>query len=223
MNTKHFFQGEPANLMDLSAPAFTSKDRMGRIILLGMEEIFSCNEISSVFDQPTLVDDITPYLQGKRELVLSFEMLPQLQISLEQIYGISAGRGLAIRSGRAIFRHLLREFGAEMGLTDLKFRLLSLPARLKFSNQALVTLINRQDGQHVKFGMDDQYLHWTIERSPVNEEIRNEKSTCHFIFGFLQEMLSWTSGGKIYQMEETDCIERGDPCCRIRIRKIPIS
>ena len=209
--------------MTLSSPTFTCTDRMGRIILSGMEEIFGCREIASVFDQAALSKFGETGMPSKRELDLSFEMLPQLQTLLEQTYGMPAGRGLAVRSGRACFRHLLREFGAEMGLTDLEFRLLSLPARLKFSNQALAKLLNQQTDQHVDFEMDEQYLHWTIERSPKSRQMHNQKSTCHLIFGLLQEMLSWTSGGKIYQMEETHCIERGDPCCKIRIRKNPIS
>jgi len=209
--------------MNLSAPTFTCTDRMGRIILSGMEEIFGSNEISSVFTQAPLAKFDEPGMSRQMELDLSFERLPQLQSSLEKTYGLTAGRGLAIRSGRACFKHLLREFGTEMGLTDLEYRLLSLPARLKFSNQALAALLNQQTGQHVAFEMDDQYLHWTIERIPANGKMRNQKSTCHLIFGLLQEMLSWTSGGKIYQMEETHCIELGDPCCKIQIKKNPIS
>jgi predicted hydrocarbon binding protein len=209
--------------MTLSAPTFTCPDRMGQIILMGIEEIIGRNEISSVFNQAALAEFDEPGFPRKRVLDFSFEMLPRVQSCLEQTYGMSAGRGLAIRSGRACFRHLLREFGAEMGLTDLEYRLLSLPARIKFSNQALAALINQQTGQRVEFGMDDQYLHWTIERSPINGEMRNEKSICHLTYGILQETLSWTSGGKIYQVEETHCIERGDPCCKIQIRKNPIN
>jgi predicted hydrocarbon binding protein len=196
---------------------------MGRIILSGMEEIFSCNEISSILNLSTLTKFDKSGQPVKQELDLSFERLPQLQASLENIYGLSAGRGLAIRFGRACFRHLLRDFGAEMGLMDLKFRLLSLPDRLKFCNQAMATLINQHTGLHVIFEMDDNFLDWKIERNPVNGTIRNEKSVCHLIFGLLQESLAWISGGKVYQMEEENCIERNDPCCKIRIRKNPIS
>lgn len=209
--------------MNVSVPTFTCSDRMGRIILSGMEEIFSSNEISSILNHTTLTKFDQSGQPINRELDLSFERLPQLQASLENIYGLSAGRGLAIRSGRACFRHLLREFGAEMGLMDLEFRLLSLPNRLKFCNQAMATLINQHTGLHAIFEMDDNYLNWTIERNPNNGTIGNDKSVCHLIFGLLQESLAWISGGKIYQMEEENCIERNDPCCKIQIRKNPIS
>jgi predicted hydrocarbon binding protein len=209
--------------MNLSAPIYSCTDRMGRIILLGMEEIIGRDEVFSVFTQAALTQVAEPDLPYKGGLDFSFQMLPQLQASLEKTYGISAGRGLAIRSGRACFRHLLREFGAEMGLTDLEFRLLSLPDRLKFSIRAMAALINQHTGLHAAFEMDDNCLYWTIERSPTNRANHNDKSVCHLIFGLLQETLSWTSGGKIYQMDEANCIERSDPCCKIRIRKNPIN
>ena len=209
--------------MTLSAPTFTCTNRMGRVILSGMEEIIGHNEISSVFNQSAPAEIVETDMVLKQDLDFSFEMLPEMQATLEQTYGIPAGRGLAIRSGRACFRYILREFGTEMGLTDFEYRLLSLPARLLFCNQSLAALINQQTGQRVEFRMDDLYLHWTIERNPVKEGVLNEKSACHLTIGLLQEMLFWTSGGKIYQIEETRCIERGDPCCKIQIRKTPIT
>ena len=209
--------------MTLSAPTFTCTDRMGRVILSGMEEIIGRDEIFSILKQSATAEIVKTDMILKRDLDFSFKMLPELQANIEKIYGISAGRGLAIRSGRACFRYILREFGAELGLTNLEYRLLSLPARLKFSNQSLAALINKHSGQRVEFGMDDQYLRWTIERNPAKASVHNEKSACYLIFGLLQEMLSWTSGGKIYKMEQTHCTERGDKCCEIQISKTPIN
>jgi predicted hydrocarbon binding protein len=209
--------------MNLSAPANASTDRMGRIILLGMEEIIGSIEFDAVINQAARSEGLEPDLPNTRKLDFSFEMLPQLQACLEQAYGLPAGRGLAIRSGRACFRHILREFGAEMGLTGLEYRLLSLPNRIKVSALALAELFNRHTGLHVDFGMDDDHIHWIIQGEPVNGGKCNGKSTCHLTFGLLQEALAWSSGGKIYRMEETRCTARGDPCCTIQVWKNPIS
>ena len=207
--------------MTLSSPTFTCSDQMGRIILSGMQELFDTKEISSVLDHAALAN--FDESSSNQEVDLSFERLPQLQASLERIFGTPAGRGLAIRSGRASFKHLLREFGKEMGMLDLEFRLLSLPARINFSNQALAALINKHTGLHAAVEMDDEYLYWTIEYNPDNAATYNERSVCHLVIGLLQETLSWTSGDRIYQMEETQCIDCNDPCCKIRIHKKPIS
>jgi predicted hydrocarbon binding protein len=41
--------------------------------------------------------------------------------------------------------------------------------------------------------------------------------------GLLQESLYWLSGGKIFNVEETHCIARGDKACTIVIDRTPIS
>lgn len=196
---------------------------MGRIILLGMEEIIGSNDFHAVLHQAALAEQPGTGLPHGHKPDFSFRMLPGLQACLEQAYGLPAGRGLAIRSGRACFRHILREFGAEMGLTGLEFRLLSLPRRIKVSSQALAELLNRYTNLQVDFGMDEDHIHWVIQEEPVHSGKSMGRSPCHLTFGLLQEALSWTSAGKIYPMEETRCVVRGDPCCHIQIGKNPIS
>jgi len=39
----------------------------------------------------------------------------------------------------------------------------------------------------------------------------------------LQEALYWLSGGKVFNVEETACIAKGDPACTIVIDRIPLS
>ncbi len=189
-------------MMNLSAPTFACTDRMGRIILSGMEEILGCQEITSVFNQAPLAKFDGSGLPRQQELDLTFERLPQLQASLEIKYGLSAGRGLAIRSGRACFRHLLREFGNEMGLTNLEFRLLSLPARLKVSNQALAALLNRQPGMHMEFEMDEQYLHWTIASNPETGERHIWRSTCHLVMVCFRKCSPGPAGVKYFRWKK---------------------
>jgi predicted hydrocarbon binding protein len=46
---------------------------------------------------------------------------------------------------------------------------------------------------------------------------------CHLAVGLLQESLYWVSGGKIFNVQETHCIARGDPACTIAIGMTPIS
>ena len=41
--------------------------------------------------------------------------------------------------------------------------------------------------------------------------------------GLLQEGLYWVSGGKYFNVEETDCIAKGDLACTIMIDKVPMS
>lgn len=210
-------------MMNSSAPTFNCTNRMGRIILLGMEEIIGHNQVCTVLNQASLAEVIQPDPPCNPEVDFSFDKIPQLQATLENVYGLAAGRGLAVRSGRACFKHILREFGAEMGLMGLDYRLLSLPTRLKVGSQSLAALFNRQTGQHVELALDDEYIHWNIEPCLVCGEKRTETSACQLTIGLLQEAMYWVGAGKIFQVEETLCIARGDPQCTLRVRKNPIN
>jgi predicted hydrocarbon binding protein len=45
---------------------------------------------------------------------------------------------------------------------------------------------------------------------------------CHLAVGLLQESLYWLSGGKMFNVEETACIGRGDAACTISIDRTPL-
>jgi predicted hydrocarbon binding protein len=205
--------------MNYSIPTTSYSNRMGQILLLGMEEIIGQGGVQAVLQQACLTDMLTPFWQ---ELNVSFNIASQLQESLEIVYGEVAGRGLAVRSGRACFRHILREFGPELGLSSLDFRLLPLQSRVMASTQALSSLFNGSSDQQVELEQDDGSIRWTMESCPFCWERHTDSPACHLTVGLLQEALYWVSGGKIFLVEETHCIARGDQHCAIRIRKNPL-
>ena len=128
---------------------------------------------------------------------------------------LAAGRGLALRVGRACLKYGLREFGPELGLTDLAFRLLPLQTKLKTGSEAFAALFNKYTDQQVRLERDEKYIFWHIERCPLCWERRTESACCHLAVGLLQEALFWVSGGKYFEVEEKKCIACGDSTCTI--------
>jgi predicted hydrocarbon binding protein len=209
-------------------PADTAKkqyfypNRMGRVILLAMEEILGhggVNAVLNLADLPGYINDYPPYNQ---DMKFPFSDISFLQIGLERAYGPRAGRGLAMRVGRACLKYGLREFGPELGLSDLAFRLLPLQTKLKTGSQAFATLFNVHTDQQVRLEMDDRYIFWNIERCPLCWERRTDGPCCHLAVGLLQEALFWVSGGKFFEVEEKKCIARGDSACTILIDRTPM-
>ena len=145
-----------------------------------------------------------------------------MQVGLESAYGPRAGRGLAVRVGRACFKYGLREFGPELGLTDLAFRLLPLQAKLKNGSEAFAALFNNFTDQRVRLDRDEKYIYWHIERCPLCWERQAKAPCCHLAVGLLQEALFWVSGGKYFEVEEKKCIACGDSACTILIDRTPI-
>ncbi len=209
--------------MDEPAPTYYYPNRMGRIVLLAIEEIIGRNGVNAVLNTASLHKYINNYPPPDQDLRVPFADISCLQSALEDMYGPRAGRGLALRAGRASFKYGLREFGPELGLTKLAFRLLPLPAKLKTGSQALAGLFNNFSHQRVKLEQDEKYIYWHIESCPVCWQRRTDSPSCHLAVGLLQEALYWVSGGKFFEVEETHCIARGDPRCSIVIDQNPIS
>lgn len=198
-------------------------NQMGRILLLSGDEILGRPGMSAVLNSiPGGEKFIENYPKESLDLEFPFELVSGLQLGLERIYGPHGGRGILLRIGRACFQQGLREFGPLFGLTDLAFRLLPLKTKLKVGANAFADIFNKHSDQRVRIEEDERSIFWIIERCPVCWQRRADGPSCHLAVGLLQEALYWASGGKIFQVEETQCCASGDPQCVILIEKTPL-
>jgi predicted hydrocarbon binding protein len=197
-------------------------NRMGRVVLLAMEEILGRGGVNAVLNLAGLSVYINDYPAYNQDLKFPFVHLSLLQSSLESAYGPRAGRGLALRVGRACLKYGMREFGPELGLTDLAFRLLPLQTKLKTGSEAFAALFNKYTDQQVRLERDEKTIFWHIDRCPLCWERQAESPCCHLAVGLLQEALFWVSGGKYFEVEEKKCIACGDSACTILIDRTPM-
>lgn len=207
----------------MTAPEFYYPNRMGRIILLAMEEILGHVGVNAVLNLAGLSEYIDHYPPHNQDLRVPFAHVSAMQAGLERAYGPRAGRGLALRVGRACFKYGLREFGPELGLTDLAFRLLPLHVRLEQGSQAFASLFNNFTDQRVRLERDQQNIYWHIERCPLCWGRQTDAPACSLAVGLLQEALYWVSAGKYFQVEEKSCLACGDSACTIVINQTPMS
>ena len=205
-----------------SSPVYYYPNRMGRIILLAMEEVIGRNGVNALLDLASFSALIDNYPPPNQDLQFSFETISRLQSTLELAYGRRGGRGLALQAGRACFKYGLREFGSEMGLTDLLFRLFPLPTKLRVGSASFAGIFNRFSDQRVRLEEKPGQILWHIERCPLCWGRRADEPVCHLAVGLLQESLYWVSSGKIFNVEETRCIARGDPTCTIVVDRTPL-
>lgn len=202
---------------------FFYPQKMGRIILLGMEEVISKGGVDAILHLAELDDLIQNYPPSKPERSFSFEKVSLLLGTLEQAYGPRGGRGLALRTGRASFKYGLKEYGSMLGLTEVAFRLLPLSTKLRVGARSFAELFNKHTDQRVRVEETDSTIFWHIERCPLCWERKADEPICHLAVGLLQEALYWLSGGKVFNVEETACIARGDSNCTILVYKTPLS
>jgi predicted hydrocarbon binding protein len=207
----------------MSSESFSYPQKMGKIILLGMEEVMGINRVDAVLRLSPPENSIQHFSQMNVNQAFSFESVSFLQSMLEQEYGPRGGRGLALRIGRACFKYGLKEYGSMLGLTEMAFRLLSLPVKLHIGAKTFADLFNKHTDQRVRVEEKDNKIFWHIERCPLCWERKAEEPICHLAVGLLQESLYWLSGGKIFNVEETACIAKGDAVCTIVIDQTPLS
>jgi predicted hydrocarbon binding protein len=203
--------------------SFFYPPKMGRIMLLGMEEIMGVNGVDAILRLSPLGNPIQDSTPPNTESAFSFEAVSHLQSSLEQAYGPRGGRGLALRIGRACFKYGLKEYGSMLGLTETAFRLLPLPVKLHIGVKAFADLFNKHTDQRVRVEEKENKIFWHIERCPLCWERKAEEPVCYLAVGLLQESLYWVSGGKVFNVEETACIAKGDADCTIVMDKTPLA
>jgi predicted hydrocarbon binding protein len=206
----------------MNSETFYYPPKMGKIMLLGMEEVMGISRVDAILRLSPSENPIQDFLQLSADHPFSFKSISLLQSLLEQEYGPHGGRGLALRIGRACFKYGLKEYGSMLGLTEMAFRLLSLPAKLHIGAKTFADLFNRHTDQIVRVEEKDNKIFWHIERCPLCWERKTEEPICHLAVGLLQESLYWLSGGKIFNVEETACIAKGDMACTIVIDKTPL-
>jgi predicted hydrocarbon binding protein len=206
-----------------SQPSYHYPNKMGRIILLALEEILGRTGIHAVLNQMKMSYLINNYPPSNLDREFSFETLSNIQQGLESIYGPRAGQGLALRSGQACFKYGLREFGPMLGITDMAFRLLPLPTKISNGARIFADTFNKFTDQQVRIEENETQIHWHIERCPICWERTTNRPGCGLAVGLLQEALYWTSGGKYFVLKETACIAQGDETCTILIEKEPVN
>jgi len=204
------------------APALYYPNKLGRIVLLAFEEVLGHNGLTAALNLAGLHHLINNYPPNNLDLGFRFEDLSALHRSLEELYGPRGGRGVAARAGRICFKYGLREFGPELGVSDLAFRLLPLNMKLKVGGDVFISTLNRFTERLLHFEEEPGTYLLHVDHCPVCWGRKADAPCCNLTAGVLQEALFWVSGGRNFMVEEVACIAAGDLTCLYRIDRQPL-
>lgn len=197
-------------------------NKMGRIVLLALEEVMGVNGLNAVLNLARLQHLIADYPPNDFDKAFSFDELGRLLQALDEMYGPRGGRGIASRAGHSSFRHGIRDFGPILGVADLVFRVLPLGMKLKIGLEAMAQTFNQFSDQEVRLEENEQYYRWLMSPCGACWGRKSDSPCCHLSVGILEEGLYWASGGKTFYVEETTCIASGAPNCTVIIGKMPV-
>ncbi len=198
-------------------------NRIARIYITSLEDVMGVNGLNAILNLAGLQDLIGNYPSDTLDRKFDFVDFTALNVALEEMYGPRGGRALALRAGRACFAQALKNFGALAGVSDLAFKVLPLPAKLRIGLPAMANIFNNFSDQVCKVQEFDDHFTYTIEVCPVCWGRTADKPVCHVATGLLQEGLRWVSGGHEFRVVETDCRAKGDQFCVFVVYKEPIS
>jgi len=185
---------------------FYYPNKLGRIILIALEEVMGRNGVNAVLNLAGLKHLINNYPPNNFDRAFSFNEVSVLLKALEDLYGPRGGRALAMRAGRAAFKFGIKEFGPILGIGDLAFRIMPMGMKLKVGFEVFAETFNKFTDQIVRLGEDEKAYHWIIERCPMCWARSADTPVGALAAGILQEGLYWVTGGKNFHVEEVECI-----------------
>jgi predicted hydrocarbon binding protein len=191
---------------------------MLNIILSGLQEIIGKTDLLSIF-RLTPLDEKLLTQSGNS---LTVDNTRQLGQALSHKYGRMGGDGIAFRAGRSSFKYFLKEFYSDLGFDALEFRLLPQNKRIMQGLTRISEKINHDLNTHIDAMENSDTWIWTITDCPECMHCETKESNCQFITGFLQDYLTWSGGGKLFQVIETECKTRGQVACVFCMGKKPL-
>jgi hypothetical protein len=209
-------------MTDTTSYEFFYPNKMGRVILVAMKELAESTDYVAMLEKAGLTRFLDELPNGDLDRGFAFAWVSGLQAAAEAQYGINEGREFNRRVGRLCLHNGLREFNPLVGIADLPVRMLPLGMKLHVGFDMFAMVFNRFTDQVVSLGENDQVYKWVIERCPVCWGRKTDRPCCDLAVGILQEGLSWSTGGKEFNVTQTACIAAGDEACVIEIGKRPL-
>lgn len=201
---------------------FFYPNRMGRIILQTLQDVAGDSDYTKILETAGLTQYLKTLPPTDLERDFPFEHVSQIQMGTEAIFGAEQGREISRQVGRACLSGGLQEFNPLIGIADLPVRMLPLGLKLHVGFDMFAMVFNRFSDQVVTLSEEGSHYLWIIQRCPVCWKRQAEAPCCHLAVGILQQSLSWATGGKEFEVTETECVANGAESCVIRISKRPM-
>jgi bacteriochlorophyll 4-vinyl reductase len=193
------------------------------VTLKAFEEILGKNGVNAMLRQAGLAHLIDNYPPHNRDKVFDFADYSSLMRTLDDLYGERGGRVMGLRAGRETFEELLSTYGAMVGVSDLAFRFIPLGLKLKIGINAMAKVFNLVSDQETLVEETSKEFHYIIKKCPICwGRVGATKPICHSQIGLLKEGLHWATGGKEFDIQETDCRAMGKDTCTLAVIKEPI-
>lgn len=197
-------------------------NRIARAFFTATEEVMGKSGLNTILNLAGMSHYIDNPPPDNVATQFDFSGLAALSQALENVYGKSGGRGMALRIGRASFARGIKTFGALGGMAHPAFRQLSLEQRTEIGLTALANVFTSFSDQQSHLQETSEAYLFVVEVSPFAWGRSSDKPVCHALIGMIQECLRWATNGREFLVQEVSCHAAGGEHCVFRVNRNPI-
>jgi predicted hydrocarbon binding protein len=202
---------------------YSFPNNVGLIFLQSLEEVAGRNSASAILNLAGLQTWSESQSPDDMRPGIDFSHWAAITAAMEEMYGPRGGRGLARRTGWAMFLRLLRSLNPLAMASLALLRWLPRRLKLKLGLQTIARFFTHSSDQQSTLIEDGEAFYFRILRCPLCWGRHSEEPICHTALGLLEEAVRWISSEREYVVEEIHCIACGDSACEFLIKPITAS
>jgi len=207
----------------VDASGYTYPGRLVRALFVALEQTAGPSSLGSTLEVAGLTAYTPQDLTSQTDFPsLDFVEIAAFGAALEALYGTRGGRGIALRTGGAVFDHGLRDYGAMHGVGAPQFKSLPVSGQAQVALQGLAGVFSHISDQHSHVEVEPDKLKFIADPSPFAWGRESERPVCHVLTGLLGAALRWATDGYHFSVYETACRASGSETCVFQISKKPI-
>ncbi len=197
-------------------------DRVALIAFKVLDDVLGTNGVHALFNFAHLSQYIEKMPSSDLAKTIDFADISSLFGAMEDLYGPRGARGLALRTGRQMFKQSLSIPETLPGVTEQALQQIPESNRIHFVLKGICETFIRFSDQPMNLLEKEDAFEVSILKCGVCWGRKTDHALCAMLTGFFQQALTWAAAGKEFQVEETQCIGKGDEACLWSIGKTPL-
>ncbi len=186
--------------------------------LLALEDLMGKNGVSAVLNLSGLKAWIDHYPPDNLDRQIDFSEVAALQLALEEIYGVRAGRNMARRSAWPGQSGLLADIGALDPLRALAQQPRAPAERLAIALASYAKAISQVSDQNLQVQPVAANLELATRPCPHCWGRQASDPICFAMIGALEELCNLVAGERTWTVTETACFAAGAEECRFLVQ-----
>lgn len=193
---------------------YSYPNHVARAFLLELENLMGKNGVSAMLNLSGLRSWIDHYPADNLEKQVDFSDVVALQLALEEIYGVRAGRNMARRSAWPGLQGLLSDIGALDPLLALARQPQPPAERMAIAVASFAKAISLVSDQACQTRPEGTGVLLSSHPCPHCWGRQATEAICHTMLGALEELSSQVAGEVHWSVTETLCCATGaEECC----------